>query len=164
MFLVFGSWFLVRCLRFAVCGLRGRLGLRMVRRVRMGCVNDGGMWGWGSTEECGQGNGKMGGPRISRRARMGEGGKCRRGRVGGGLICLRFATPFGQPKAGYLPSVGSRSDDGYFGGGTWWDDEWTTNFAKGANGGGRGRGRGRLGDLGGNRGLWWGGEMGRVWG
>jgi hypothetical protein len=45
---------------------------------------------------------------------MGEGGKCRRGRVGGGLICLRFATPFGQPKAGYLPSVGSRSDDGYF--------------------------------------------------
>ena len=31
-------------------------------------------------------------------------------------VCLRFASPFGQPMAGYLPSVGSRSDDGYLGG------------------------------------------------
>ena len=99
---------------------------------------------------------------------MGEGGTCRRGRVGGGLICLRFATPFGQPKAGYLPSVGSRSDDGHFGGGAWRKDGWTTNFAKGANGGDEEDeedwGIWGLGDLGGNRGLWWGGEMGRVGG
>ncbi len=31
-------------------------------------------------------------------------------------VCLRFASPFGQSMAGYLPSVGSRSDDGYLGG------------------------------------------------
>jgi hypothetical protein len=33
-------------------------------------------------------------------------------RVGG--VCLRCASSFGQPVAGYLPSVGSRSDDGHF--------------------------------------------------
>jgi hypothetical protein len=32
-------------------------------------------------------------------------------------ICFRCASPFGQPLAGYLPLVGSRSDDEYFGGG-----------------------------------------------
>ena len=26
------------------------------------------------------------------------------------LLCFRFASPFGQPSAGYLPSVGSRSE------------------------------------------------------
>ena len=35
---------------------------------------------------------------------------------GDGGVCLRCASLFGQPVAGYLPSVGSRSCDGYFGG------------------------------------------------
>jgi hypothetical protein len=30
------------------------------------------------------------------------------------LICYRFVPPFGQPTAGYLPSVGSTERDGYF--------------------------------------------------
>jgi hypothetical protein len=42
----------------------------------------------------------------------GRGNGIRRGRG----VCLRCASPFGQPVAGYLPSVGSRSGDGYFGG------------------------------------------------
>ena len=43
--------------------------------------------------------------------------KVERGALGGrgrSGVCLRFASPFGQPVAGYLPSVGSRSDGGYF--------------------------------------------------
>ena len=32
---------------------------------------------------------------------------------GGRGVCLRCASPFGQPVAGYLPLVGSRSGDGY---------------------------------------------------
>ncbi len=48
--------------------------------------------------------------------------KVERGALGGwgrSGVCLRFASPFGQPVAGYLPSVGSRSDDGYFVGSLW---------------------------------------------